>query len=250
MTYNNMGSPTSPSAQAQASVQVKQTEESNISKIFFTNGEVEFVPSNLSTEPRTDTPESPKLKEIKVYSYEGGVKTLLKSITFHYSYFKDRTNFDGRLKLDSLRMFGIAGTTPQVYRFDYTTNSYSWKYDTGYIGGPVDVSKQDYFGYFNNKPNNHLIDIATYNGVTILDGPADRSTIETYMQEGILSKITYSEGGYTTFDLEANRYKNVGIEVLGGGLRAKTIKNFDSFGIQSSMKSYKYGSDAGDGVGN
>jgi RHS repeat-associated protein len=249
MTYNDMGSPTSPSAQAQASIQVKQTEESNIYKIFFTNGEVEFVPSNLSTEPRTDTPESPKLKEIKVYSYEGGVKTLLKSITFHYSYFKDRTNADGRLKLDSLRMVGIAGTIPQVYRFDYTTNSYSWKYDTGYIGGPVDVSKQDYFGYFNNKSNSHLIDISTYNGVTILDGPADRITVETYMKEGVLSKITYPEGGYTTFDLEANHYKNAGIAVLGGGLRVKTIKHFDGLGNQASMKAYKYGSDAGEGVG-
>jgi RHS repeat-associated protein len=250
MTFDNLGTPISTSVYPQASIQTKDVEESNIYKIFFTNGEIEFVPSNIATEPRTDIPESSKLKEIKVYSYEGGVKTLLKSITFHYSYFKDRTNFNGRLKLDSLQMFGIAGTTPQVYRFDYTTNTYSWKYDTGANVTPnADWSKQDYFGYFNNKPNNHLIDIPSYNGVTILDGTADRSTNETYIKEGLLSKITYPEGGYTTFDFEANRYKNSSVEVLGGGLRVKTIKHFDSFGTQSSMKSYKYGSDAGDGVG-
>jgi hypothetical protein len=250
MTFDNLGTPITTTSQPQSSLQLKDVEESNIYKIFFTNGEVEFVPSNLTTEPRTDIPESPKLKEIKVYSYEGGVKTLLKSITFHYSYFKDRTNFDGRLKLDSLRMFGIAGTIPQVYRFDYTTNTYSWKYDTGPSVTPnADWSKQDYFGYFNNKLNNHLIDIPSYNGVTILNGTANRATDESYMKEGLLSKITYPEGGYTTFDFEANRYKNSGIEVLGGGLRVKMIKHFDGLGNQASMKSYKYGSDAGDGVG-
>jgi hypothetical protein len=250
MTFDNLGTPLVPSVQPQPSIQVKDVEESNIYKIFFTNGEVEFVPSNISTEPRTDISESPKLKEIKVYAYEGGVKTLLKSITFHYSYFKDRTNFDGRLKLDSLRIFGISGTTPQVYRFDYTTNSYSWKYDTGPSVTPnADWSKQDYFGYFNNKFNNHLIDIPSYNGVTILNGTANRSTDETYVKEGVLNKITYPEGGYTTFDFEANRYKNLGVEVLGGGLRVKGIKHFDGLGNQASMKYYLYGSDAGDGVG-
>ena len=252
MILDNSGTPISGSTSVhpQFSIQTKDVEESNIYKIFFTNGEIEFVPSNLTTEPRTDIPESPKLKEIKVYSYEGGVKTQIKSITFHYSYFKDRTNFDGRLKLDSLRMFGSAGTTPQVYYFNYTTNTYSWKYDTGANVSPnADWSKQDYFGYFNNKPNNHLIDKADYNGVTILDGTANRSTVETYLKEGLLSKITYPESGYTTFEYEANRYKNLSVEVLGGGLRVKTIKHFDSFGTQSSMKSYQYGSDAGDGVG-
>jgi hypothetical protein len=250
MTFDILGTPISVISTPQASISVKESEESNISKIFFTNGEVEFVASNVLTEHRTDIPESPYLKEIKVFSYEGGVKTLLKNITFHYSYFKDRTNVDGRLKLDSLQMFGVANTRPQVYRFDYTTNSYSWKYGTGgSIAADADWSKQDYFGYFNNKPNNHLIDIASYNGVSILNGTADRSTDETYMKEGLLSKITYPTGGYTIFDFVANRYKNNQIEVLGGGLRVKTIKHFDGLGNQSSMKAYKYGSDAGDGVG-
>jgi hypothetical protein len=68
ITYNDLGAPTSVTTTPQASRQVKEVTESNIYKIFFTNGEVEFVPSNLITEPRADTPESPYLKEIKAFS--------------------------------------------------------------------------------------------------------------------------------------------------------------------------------------
>ncbi|MEA5462048.1 DUF6443 domain-containing protein [Arcicella sp. LKC2W] len=252
VNYDESNNPTAQSVAPIPSRQIKEIKSQNIYKIITSNGEVEFEQSTTN-ETRLDQPESRYLKQIKVYAYEGTSKNLIKRIVFNYSYFKDRTNANGRLKLDSLQIYGTTLTDPQVYKFDYTTNTYSWKYPTGNVTAEADWSKQDYFGYFNNKNNNHLFDIATYNGgltpVTILNGTADRSTDETYLKEGLIAKITYPTGGYTTFDFEANRYKNNSIEVLGGGLRVKSIKNYTNVGSLASMKRYEYASEVGSGIG-
>jgi hypothetical protein len=232
-----------------SSLQLKTVLQQNIHKITCTNGEIEFEQS-LPSEPRADHAGSNYLKQIKVYNFENGLKTLLKRIVFTYSYFKDRLNTDGRLKLDKLEIFGGSTTIdPLTYTFEYSTNNYSWHLPAGTSTPNPDWNKIDYFGYFNGKNNSHTLDIASYNSISILPGAADRSSVENYMKEATLAKIVYPAGGYTTFETEANRYKNNNVEVIGGGLRIKAIYNYGSAGQLANMKRYKYSSDAGIGVG-
>jgi hypothetical protein len=247
-TFYN-GSPVSFSTDPQFSKQERLNTQKNIHKITFTNGEIEFIQSTI-LEPRLDQTNSNFLKTINIYNYENGVKTLLKKFDFEYSYFTDRTGANGRLKLDKLIERNQNSTEALTHSFDYFTNTYSWRNDVSDTDfNIVDLVKQDYFGYFNGKNNNHLIDIASYNGVAILNGVADRSTVTDYMKECVLSKITYPTGGFSTFDYEANKYKQVGVEKLAGGLRIKEIKSFTSVGNQATIKRYEYSSDDGVGVG-
>jgi hypothetical protein len=182
-TFFSNGVPTSYSTDPFQSLQVRSNTTKNIQKITFTNGEVEFIQS-LAGE-RLDMPDNPYLKTINIYNYQNGVKTLLKKFDFEYSYFTDRTGTNGRLKLDKLIERNASSTEALPHIFDYFSNTYSWKYIAGPSADLTDMLKQDYFGYFNGKLNNHLIDIPIYNGITILNGTADRNPVSTYMKEGV-----------------------------------------------------------------
>lgn len=211
--------------------------QKNPYKITYTNGEVEFIQSNAGE--RQDLTDSRYLKQINVYNYENGVKTLIKVIKFTYTYFQNNGS-NVRLKLDKVTITDEFTTTIEEYRFDYWSNTISWNDVT-------DNEKKDFFGYYNGKPNTHLIPVSSYNGVSIIGGAADRSTVDTYMKEGVLKRITFPNKGYTEFDYETNKYNDGTNELYAGGLRVKSIKSVT--GGSSFMKRYEYSSNAGIGVG-
>jgi RHS repeat-associated protein len=248
LTFDQSNTPTTYFIQPQPNRQIRKVVQKNIKKIAFTNGKIEF---EQSINPRNDQSDSYSLDKIKVYGVENGDTVLQKSIVFRYSYFKDRLNQDARLKLDKVVFYNATNTDSLVYGFEYTTNSFSYSYPSGNVQPNDDWKKQDYFGFYNGKSNGHLFDIATYSGATFQSGAADRSTDETLMKEGVLSKITYPTGGFSLFEYEANRYKNTATNtaVMGAGLRIKTIKNYTSVGNRATIKRYEYSSDDGAGVG-
>lgn len=203
-------------------------------KITYTNGEIEFIQSDAGE--RLDLTNSRYLKQINVYNYENGIKTLFKVIKFTYSYFSGI-----RLKLDKITITDELSTTVEEYLFDYWSNTISWNDD-------ADNEKKDFFGYYNGKPNTHLIPVGSYSGVLINGGvAADRSTVDTYMKEGVLKRITFPTKGYTEFDYETNKYNDGTNDVFAGGLRVKNIKSFS--GGNTLLKRYEYSSSAGAGVG-
>jgi hypothetical protein len=202
-------------------------------KITYTNGEVEFIQSNEGE--RLDLTNSRYLKQINVYNYESGVKTLIKVFKFTYSYFSGI-----RLKLDKLTVIDANNTTTEEYLFDYWTNTLSWNEVT-------DNEKKDFFGYYNGKPNTHLIPVSSYQGVAIAGGAADRSTVDTYMKEGVLKRITFPTKGYTEFDYETHKYSDGTNVLFAGGLRVKSIKSYS--GGSTLLKRYEYSSSAGAGIG-
>lgn len=209
----------------------------NPHKITYTNGEVEFIQSNAGE--RLDLSNSNYLKQINVYNYENGVKTLIKVIKFTYTYFLNGSS-NARLKLDKITITDEFTTTVEEYSFDYWTNTISWNSDS-------DNEKKDFFGYYNGKPNTHLIPVGSYSGILIDGGAADRSTVDTYMKEGVLKRITYPTKGYSEFDFETNKYNDGTSELFAGGLRVSSIKSVT--GGNSFMKRYVYSSSAGAGVG-
>jgi hypothetical protein len=216
----------------------------------FENGEIEFIQST-SYDPRLDLPTSNKLNEIKVYSFIENVKTLLKTIQFHYSYFKNSDNQDGRLKLDSLAFTDAISFVKETYRFQYFTNSYSWN-DLA-----SNYNNIDYFGYYNGASNKSLIGLSNFTTgsssglalVPIVNGGANRGVSNNYIKEGVLEKIIYPTGGSTVFDLEQNQYNSDTGPKLAGGLRIKSIKNFDQNQILSHQKRYEYATNGVPNVG-
>ena len=216
----------------------------------FENGELEFVQST-SSDPRLDLPTSNKLNEIRVYSFIENVKTLLKTIKFHYSYFKNSDNQDGRLKLDSLEFTDAISLVKEIYRFQYFTNSYSWN-DLA-----TNYNNQDYFGYYNGASNQSLIGLSNFNTgsssglalIPIVNGGANRAVSANYIKEGVLEKIIYPTGGSTVFDLEQNQYSSPTGAKLAGGLRIKSIKNFDKNQVLSHQKRYEYATNGTPNVG-
>lgn len=221
----------------------------NIKKITFSDGEVEFVQSDINTEPRLDLPQLPYLKSIVVYNFENGVRNKIKQFNFNYGYFTDRTGAPNRLKLEAVVEVDLNNYQDLVTSFNYTSNTYSWHYTGQQFGNVDDLKKQDYFGYFNNKNNKHLFDIGSYQGVAIDGGAADRTTDTTYIKQGVLNKINYPTGGYTQFDFEPNQYKQNTEVRFAGGLRVKTIKNYTSANNLANFKRYEYGSVDGAGIG-
>ncbi len=242
--YNNTGSATATATNVSTT-----TSQSNIHKITFTNGELEFI-QNGSGETRNDQPNSKYLKQINIYNYENGIKKLQKVIEFSYSYFKDVTNADGRLKLDKVRFRDTTNTIQLDHTFEYHSNTYSWADNETY------QPQQDFFGFFNGYPNQSLIGLSSYNVgstlnpniISITNGGANRSTVATYMKQGVLKKITYPTGGFTTFDYETNQYQYEGTTYLAGGLRVKEIKSYPSTTVTPITKRYVYGT-ATDSVG-
>ena len=211
--------------------------QANPHKITFTNGEVEFVQSAVGE--RLDLPNSHFLKQINIYNYENGSKNLIKVVKFTYSYFT-HNGANKRLKLDKVSFEDALGIVTEPYIPEYWSNTLSWDDE-------LDNEKKDFFGYYNGKPNTHLIPVSSYQGIPIVGGAADRSSVDTYMKEGVIKRLNFPSGGYTEFDFETNKYNDGTSDLFAGGLRVKSIKSVT--GSSSFLKRYVYESSAGIGIG-
>lgn len=119
---------------------------------------------------------------------------------------------------------------------------YSFEYDR-FKDIPTYLSNMiDHWGFANGKQcivdKNELANFSAY-----------KEPDFNYTMIGSLSKIKYPTGGYTIFEYEPQRYSNyvkntnngqqiIPEEGVGGGLRIKSILNFD--GVKSSFKKYDY----------
>ena len=66
---------------------------------------------------------------------------------------------------------------------------------------------QDYWGYYNNKPNQYFLPTITDHQLFI-DSPyaGNRDPVNEFAQKGLLKKITYPTKGYNEFEYEPNTY--------------------------------------------
>jgi len=146
---------------------------------------------------RSDIDINSALTQMKLYNTNGSI---LKTVDFEYSYFNEDvmdndsySPFDIRLKLDQVHIKGSDAVTYQTYGFEYI--------DPNQL--PSRSSKaQDYLGNYNGVSNSVLYPKVTIAGMTFAG--ANREPSFSNAQKGLLEKITYPTGGYTTFDYEAN----------------------------------------------
>lgn len=197
---------------------------SYLSKIIFNNGYIAFTVSD-----RIDIQGAKKLDkiELKIPSSASEFSTI-KTFNFSYDYFIGHTNGTNndsalftefvtktvqeltyRLRLNSVVEFGS-----KPYYFEYNTEllpkktSYAtdfWGYYNGFLTnqGPFvniyafNIEKNNFqFGaYENNKKSSRL----------------------QYAKAGILTKMTYPTGGYSTFDYELNTFENYQVPTFDQG---------------------------------
>ncbi len=134
------------------------------------------------------------LKTITLYNNIG----LLNKYRLYTSYYLTGSNTacsaGYRLRLDSVAQEGAKGTKLPPYKFLYNNTTL-----------PCRLSNdQDYWGYYNGANNTEFV--AYRNAQT---GPlvgATKKVDSTFAKAGIIEKITYPTGGYTTYQFESNRY--------------------------------------------
>ena len=213
-----------------------------IQTILFENGKVEF---KLAAGFRNDAGSLHALETIKVYSAVNGTYTLMKTIEFKTSYFKDASGGDSKLKLDAVYFKDNADVVVQQYKFSYFTNTFSWNPTSNFL------NMRDLWGYYNGASQNTDLILPTtidYSPTTSstpytisFGGASNRNVNPQYVKEGVLSRIDFPTGGFTEFDYESNRYLD-GTSKLVGGLRVTKITSTAGAGALPMIKTYRYGS--------
>jgi YD repeat-containing protein len=176
------------------------------------------------------------LDSVVVFAKDAGVYTRVKKIAFNYGYFDAGANtsiYNYRLKLLSFDKVDLSGGQPETYKFEYNN-----------IPLPsIQSYAVDYWGYYNGATSNtSLMQVQKPQGYDLRNfdahGTAYREPSPAHMIAGILNKVIYPTGGYTSFNYEPNIYtttnvanKTVTVAALdlygkGGGIKVQDSKNF------------------------
>lgn len=185
------------------------------------------------------------LDAMKVYA--GG--ELKKWFVFKHGYFysdKGKTyfNYTGecgkyRLRLDELVEKDVNGVEVKKYRFEYNPE----------LLPPYGNFGVDIWGFYNGSEYNSTLcywekcQQKIYKDYDVSFYPGSRNPNEQKMQACMLTRINYPTKGYTDFEYESNRHDDTinSVPHLLGGLRIRSIKNYDHNGNLLISKEYKYG---------
>jgi hypothetical protein len=201
------------------------------------------------------------LMEPKIQGITAGGREIL----FNYSVF---TSYYHTTRAYLTSINDRAGSYPFGYKFDYygitEFGPHLPLYPTAAML-PDTASKQaDYWGYYSLNGTNTNLQPALYVNPTTtgyprykveatasagsaytyaVPGSAVRTADPTNAKAGTLSKITYANGGSTSFDYELNDYYDGSSNsvVSGGGIRVLNVTDCDSVDLaRNIVKSYSY----------
>jgi len=209
---------------------------------------------------RPDIPDLKSISGITVKSKSGSIQ---RTIGFTYGYYNEK-NHDSSYSGKRLKLTALA----------IDDQKYSFEYDSQDLPAFTSFSK-DYWGYYNGANTNafrfdgcspaYIISGGVVMPVEHLDG-SNRLASERLCGVGMLNKIVYPTGGYTLYEYEIHRFNDKyyypdaaalpsftsnntatptttntnGGYSIGGGMRIKTIKNYDLDGTFLHGASYKY----------
>lgn len=226
------------------STSVNYGNEKRLKSITFNGGSVDF---NVSNEQRKD-PRNKKLESIIVKDKDG---VQVKKVSFNYDYFiskatnttvKEKSHY--RLKLTGINIYGKTNANPLPYRFTYNEKNILPPYNQQYAGEGYAVTDyshwgQDFWGYYNGvKTNKHMIGILPEDAdERIVRNKANRNPSEEYTKACILERVDYPTGGYTLFEMEANKDEN---GKLYGGLRIAKMILKESETAPEIINSFSY----------
>lgn len=181
-----------------------------------TTSEKQVIKFNQSAATRTDVGTSENaLGNIVVYGQTGNPDTVITKVAFAYDYFTNSAyptspNY-ARLKLRG--MYNLSATND-------TLNNYAFAYENEFDNFPDKNNVgTDTWGYYNRYadateslfPTIFFYTEGYNTGLPPLfkatvQAPANKAPNYTFAKYGVLNKITYPTGGYTTFTYEQNKY--------------------------------------------
>ncbi|WP_343898742.1 hypothetical protein, partial [Chitinophaga japonensis] len=181
---------------------------SKLKEIVFRQGKVVFYANTM----RTDYG-GPALDSIVIYSKNASDYERVRKVSFAYDYFYSgntpANSVDYRLKLLSFTKEDISGGQPETYRFEYNNTPLPRVFSYA----------ADYWGFYNGAKYNTSLMPNKLPVQEILKrwgnvGTANRAPDDNFIMAGILNKITYPTGGYTTLQFEPNKYRTIHPEVV------------------------------------
>lgn len=192
-----------------------------VKEIRFKNGYVQFNRNTIRKDVSNIAPSgSNSLDEIVIYNL---ASKAIKKIIFDHSYFVSSSQDNWlryRLKLTGFSESDMTGNTKKQHFFDYNTNTFPpynsydmdyWGFCNGKSNGnslipaiKVYTSDLNSVSFLGNECNNNFTDF-TYSAII---GGADREPSASYMQTGMLNKITYPTGGYSVLEYEPHQYQS------------------------------------------
>ncbi len=183
---------------------------------------------------RQDIPEDTQLDNIRITNSQGNE---LKTVSFLYQTMDGGCDSNCRRLMLYKMLESVNGTQRQPpYVFSYQSTVGQTQVNLPSLFS----NQQDLWGYFNGASSNtHLIPGLTYSGQTF--SGANRNPNGAYGQIGLLNKIVYPTGGYTSFSYEGNSYYNaaIGLNWEAGGVRLYQRKDNDGNGTET-VKTYTY----------
>ena len=169
---------------------------------------------------------------------------VVKTVDFHNSHYWGNQALNYRMILDSITVSG-EGCYSMTYNInngylpDY--NQYTCFQRDGTHTRPVPIS--DYWGYYTGRTAYCCIPQSVFSSSLggsinsqqshLLSRMTEKTPVEFFTKLGIINYIEYPTGGRTAFSFEMNSY-NV------GGLRVKTISNYNNRGDLLMRKQYSY----------
>ncbi len=228
-----------------------------LTRILFDGGEVQFI-YGLD---RQDNLGEKALTEVRVLNHLGET---IKRMQFSYGYFQSTIDPDRpqskRLRLNKVTQVSNTYSIPLPgYVFTYNESidmppRDSWAHDfLGYNNGSYAAAQQGktpkiYFDRSAYQSNYILADTMTKqiqpvgtpfysSGDLLLGGTYSLEANETQSKAYILTKIQYPTGGFAEFEYESNDFSSGTRK--GGGLRIKSQKLVDEYGIEQ-IEEYSY----------
>lgn len=226
-----------------------------LSLIRFSNGTVQFEYSNDRLDPVFD-----RLNNIKVYNTDN---LLVKQVWLNHGYFQSEVyqanpRYSKRLRLEGVTIGGSDTLVKANYSMEY--NDSLPPYVSGSEKRCVSI---DHWGYYNgattssdvlatlipkgldNSIIQHVYSVGSYSTSGILSfynsRAIDRDVNPSLTKAGIIKKLVYPTGGFTLFEFENNRKgQSLNSSDYTGGLRIKTIKDYDPVANDTIKKSYQY----------
>ena len=183
---------------------------------------------------------------------------------------KYSSSLNERLKLYSVQSEGKSGSALPPYLFEYenydniyTPEGTSHQQDGNTRKLPVyNTVAVDHWGYYNGaddpentSKNGFALDLSLDDIDNVTTGYFEfRNSDADYLYSGILNKVIYPTGGYTSYFYEPNSYAKeitrnsdgafavatLGSAQLAGGLRVRKIENHDWDGSLQTEKTYEY----------
>lgn len=175
-----------------------------LNKIWSATDTATFIRETVARQDITSPAPAYALGKIRISSSAGDVKHIykLEHDYFHRDVFVGAP-FDQAVNNRSLKLTGLAD-----YGSTETNTPIHWAFDYNPTALPGRLSSaQDFYGYANNNTEPTLVPqqwISLSTGVAVQMYGADRSSVPSLMQAGLLTKVTFPTGGSTELTYEPN----------------------------------------------